>query len=858
MARNHSYQVGGSLPGNASTYVKRQADEDLYTALKQGEFCYVLSSRQVGKSSLRVKITDRLRKDGFICAHIDLTEIGTTEATSDQWYSGLIDALVNSLELYEVFDTYQWLQLHEHLSPVSCLARFINEVLLQKIEQKIFIFIDEIDSVLSLNFSVDDFFALIRACYNRRSTQPEYKRLTFALFGVATPTNLAQDRTRTPFNIGKAIALEGFQLHESGPLATGLSDKAEHPEAVMSAILSWTGGHPFLTQKICQLVVNNLNYIPANKESSFIEELVRTKIIENWETQDEPEHLKTIQNRLLYDEKKAGRLLGIYKEILQKGAIDSGVFADKMELQLSGLVVEDKGKLRVYNRIYRVIFNEIWVEKAFAELRPYSEVLKAWEASDRLDNSSLLKDQALQNALTWAEGKFLSEVDYQFLATSQMLERQRIITALDAEKQANEILAEAHRKAGLALEEEKQAIRKLKNAQRKTQQIIRRGLISLAGISVAAAAGITALLTTKNNLSQYESPERLALYVKPAVVRVVAGCNGNIEYSSNGQLNSFSYNYDSSASGFFINPDGYIVTRSIESEAVCKDRLFEELANAISNDGDIKSVNDIRRSSNLTDFNYYNYVVLPDIKATPFQFEIKSLKSLSSSLNGVSVLKIEVSNAPTLKMGKSADVRIQDLIMMIGYPLSAAEQSNTFEQKPDEVLEASVFQGRVSSTNKKLLDNTSVFQLDVLASLGSAGSPVLNDQGEVVGMIAYLEFSNNKFSIPLAITTDEIQKLIDEAGIKNEQGVVDELYVSGLEFFWEGDYSRAIQKFDAVQDLFPYHSEIELLIRRTNQGLAEEWSQSFIPRLLTISIIITVIISISYLLMQIRKNPKSN
>lgn len=53
------YQVGGSLQAEHPTYVWRQADEDLYQALRQGEFCYTFNSRQMGKSSLLVQTKHR-------------------------------------------------------------------------------------------------------------------------------------------------------------------------------------------------------------------------------------------------------------------------------------------------------------------------------------------------------------------------------------------------------------------------------------------------------------------------------------------------------------------------------------------------------------------------------------------------------------------------------------------------------------------------------------------------------------------------------------------------------------------------------------------------------------------------------
>src|SRR5579871_4978513 len=242
------FVAGGTLPPGAPSYIPRHADDELLQGLLKGEFCYVLTSRQMGKSSLMVRTADRLREQGARVAMLDLTAIGRNLAP-DQWYYALLLELGDALNMEEVVEA-AWNDVAAQ-APLYGFLRTLRKLVHAAGEQPVVVFIDEVDYVRSLSFSVDEFFAVIRACYNERAADPAWNRLTFCLLGVAAPTDLIRDPRVTPFNIGRAVRLEDFSEREVLPLMLlleGVNDA--RAGTLLNSVLGWTGGHPYLTQRL--------------------------------------------------------------------------------------------------------------------------------------------------------------------------------------------------------------------------------------------------------------------------------------------------------------------------------------------------------------------------------------------------------------------------------------------------------------------------------------------------------------------------------------------------------------------------------------------------------------------------------
>jgi WD40 repeat protein len=426
------YVTGGTLRQDALSYVERRADTELFEGLQQGQYCYVLTARQMGKSSLMVRTAARLREAGAAVVILDLTAIGQN-VSPEQWYGGLLDHLGRELDQEEPLEEY-W-QAHERVGPLQRWIGALEAVVLKKagerreargesddmrtppteppasrlspLAARLVIFIDEIDAVRSLPFSTDELFAAIRECYNGRTKHPEFERLTFCLLGVASPSDLIRDTRTTPFNIGRRIELTDFTAAEAVPLAWGLgrtpppapplpgegglSPHLDRNATACSAawrllerVLYWTGGHPYLTQRLCQAVAEG----GGSRLTALGEERGRRAggtpalpgevdrqceaLFLSASAREKDDNLLFVRERLLRSEADRASLLDLYAQVWggkQVGVDDTNPLIDL--LRLSGIARVEGGRLQVRNRIYQRVFDRIWVTTHMpdAELR---------------------------------------------------------------------------------------------------------------------------------------------------------------------------------------------------------------------------------------------------------------------------------------------------------------------------------------------------------------------------------------------------------------------------------------------------------------------------------------------------------
>lgn len=397
-------QFAGALHQDA-LYLERGADVELYRALKEGDWCYVLAPRQIGKSSLRVRTAQRLAQEGWLYAHLDLTLLGSS-ADRDPiacWYLSLAASLAGALSLP---NPQPYFQSTAGMLPVTCFTTYLREHVMPAIKQPVTIFLDEIDFMRELQINRDEFFLAIRGLFLARAEDVALRRLCLCLLGTVSPRDLVENPQVTPFNIGRAIRLEDFSRAEISPLTPALAPLGGSSEAWLDAIYEWTAGHPYMTLALCgRLLSPRSRGAATNNPQGRVEQAVRELFLLHGRSSDP--NLSYAERRLEQSPHK-GELLSLYHRLLEAGALDmDSTDPIEQELSLCGMAAErDPGssgerRLCVRNQIFARVFDLGWVREKEAN-REITLAVRRWQAAGR-SNDAVLRGEVLNQALAWAE-----------------------------------------------------------------------------------------------------------------------------------------------------------------------------------------------------------------------------------------------------------------------------------------------------------------------------------------------------------------------------------------------------------------------------------------------------------------------
>jgi WD40 repeat protein len=354
------FSVGTPLHAVRAGYVRRGADDVLYETAVSGRYAHVIAPDRSGKSSLVAAATARLENNGFKVAILDLEQIGVRDAGTDagRWYYSVAYRLLRQLRIK--VDLQTWWQDKSILSNRQRLVEFYSEIILRNVHERIVVFVDEIQCIEELPFA-DQLLASIRAAHSARATDPEFSRLTFVLLGECDPLSLIDEPELSPFNITQPITLGDFTRAELDLFSTELNLPPEKATAALDRIYFWTGGQPYLSQKLARAISRDEM---DGEVAEDVDRLATRQLAGRAALHSEP-NMSHIHRQIVNDIKRREALLNLYGRI-RKGIevpADLGSPLHRRLIAVGLIIIDEEGNLAVRNRLYGAVFTARWANE---------------------------------------------------------------------------------------------------------------------------------------------------------------------------------------------------------------------------------------------------------------------------------------------------------------------------------------------------------------------------------------------------------------------------------------------------------------------------------------------------------------
>jgi serine protease Do len=334
------------------------------------------------------------------------------------------------------------------------------------------------------------------------------------------------------------------------------------------------------------------------------------------------------------------------------------------------------------------------------------------------------------------------------------------------------------------------------------------------------ACALVIALPARAGAEEPSAAQKIAITAKPSVVKVFGAYLATFDVAGSEQIQEA---IGGTGTGWFMTADGYIATNAHvvadiqagdeAAKDALKKKLFKDLDTKYHaqlskmTDSQIRQLADAIR---ITALKPLRYVVLPN--GDKLDYEVKQFGKPATG-NDCAIIKVKIDNAPTLPIGDSTKSQVEDHVVVIGYP-GVADMQDLLDEKSQ--LEASVTDGAVSSL-KRATTGEQILQISAPITHGNSGGPAIDQHGNVVGLATFgNEGDVQGFNFLVASAT--LMELVKKANITPQPSDTNKAWSSGLEHYWNDEYSSAIKDFEQVQMLFPQHSEATAFIRNANQA----------------------------------------
>lgn len=406
-------------------YVTRGVDAELVKALRSGRGAVVLGPRFSGKSSLRVRAARALQSgvDGtgaapdalpVRCASIEVRSL--QGASGGAVYQALCAALARELRLPAVSAFWQ---RHADAAPVERFRRFVLEEVATA-EARTVILLDDLDALQGLPLAVGEVLSALRQAQEALAGAGAPLALTLGYFSSLPLERLVPEAGRGAIGEARTFFLPDFRREELSAFAPALAALSRDGEPVtgwLDEVFGWTGGHPQLTQHLCQQLVarapavqSSGSLAPGSSETVLgerVERLVRALFLESDEPLPAEPCLREMAQALIRSP-QAAALLALYRRLLSGQPVTPDPLDElQRELRLCGLSTQADDaagtpRLRPRCRLAATRLGEAWAREQEVRLILREAIEREAAADPRSAGAGLLRGSPLKTAQAWA------------------------------------------------------------------------------------------------------------------------------------------------------------------------------------------------------------------------------------------------------------------------------------------------------------------------------------------------------------------------------------------------------------------------------------------------------------------------